>query len=64
MKNKIFNRGTKLTLLSAALTLIGFGLNAWNNKVQSDLMDVQLEELKRDILKEVEERNNEERRSN
>lgn len=61
MKNKIFNKSTKLTLLSAALTLIGFGINAWNNKIQSDLMDEQLEEMKRDILLEVKNGSNEQR---
>ncbi len=61
MKNKIFNKSTKLTLLSAALTLVGFGINAWNNKIQSDLMDEQLEEMKRDILLEVRNGSNEQR---
>ncbi len=61
MKNKIFNKSTKLTLLSAALTLVGFGINAWNNKIQSDLMDEQLEEMKRDILLEVKNGSNEQR---
>lgn len=61
MKNKIFNKSTKLTLLSAALTLIGFGINAVNNKIQSDLMDEQLEEMKRDILLEVKNGSNEQR---